>query len=81
VNLSTLLGQKLGRGYEDSLLSSTSIGVLAAILATAFVGPERLAGVAALAWTREPDARPRGAQPDVQRDPLPPSSRSCVTPC
>jgi hypothetical protein len=57
VHLSTLLGQKLGRGYEDSLLSSTSIGVLAAILATAFVGAERLAGVAALAWTasRMPD--------------------------
>jgi hypothetical protein len=54
LDLSTLLGQKLGRGYEDSLLSWTSIG---AILATALVGAERLAGVAALAWTaiRMPD--------------------------
>jgi len=57
LDLSTLLGQKLGRGYEDSLLSWTSIGALAAILATALVGAERLAGVAALAWTaiRMPD--------------------------
>ncbi len=57
LDLSTLLGQKLGRGYEDSLLSWTSIGALAAILAIALVGAERLAGVAALAWTaiRMPD--------------------------
>jgi hypothetical protein len=57
LDLSTLLAQRVGRGYADSLVSWTSIGVLGVILATALVGAERLAGVAALAWTasRMPD--------------------------
>jgi hypothetical protein len=80
LDLSTLLGQKLGRGYEDSLLSWTSIGALAAILAIALVGAERLAGVAALAWTasRMPDLVAHNRRSTGS---LPPSSRSCVTQC
>lgn len=76
LDLSTLLGQKLGRGYEDSLLSWTSIAVLAAILATALVGTERLAGLAALAWTasRMPNLMAHNRRSTGS---LPPSSRSC----
>lgn len=50
LDLSTLLSQRLD-GVEDPLLSWTSICVLGAILAVALVGAERLAGIAALAWT------------------------------
>jgi hypothetical protein len=50
LDLSTLLSQRLG-GMQDPLLSWPSICTLAVILATALIGGERLAGVAALGWT------------------------------
>jgi hypothetical protein len=50
LDVSTLLSQR-ARGMHDPLLSSTSIAVLAAILAIALVGYDRLAGAGALVWT------------------------------
>ena len=50
LDLSTLLAQRLG-GVQDPLLSWVSIAVIGVALATALIGAERLAGVAALAWT------------------------------
>jgi hypothetical protein len=50
LDVSTLLSQK-ARGMHDPLLSSTSIALLAAILAIALVGYDRLAGAGALVWT------------------------------
>lgn len=50
LDLSTLLSQRLD-GVEDPLLSLTSICALGVILAVALIGAERLAGIAALAWT------------------------------
>jgi hypothetical protein len=50
LDLSTLLSQR-ARGMHDPLLSSTSIALLAAILAIALVGYDRLAGAGALVWT------------------------------
>ena len=50
LDVSTLLSQR-ARGMHDPLLSSTSIALLAAILAIALVGHDRLAGAGALVWT------------------------------
>jgi hypothetical protein len=50
LDLSTLLAQKLA-GLQDPLLSWASIAALGIVLAAALIGAERLAGVAALAWT------------------------------
>jgi hypothetical protein len=51
LDLSTLLSQRLYGMEQDPLLSWTSISLLGVILATALIGAERLAGIAALAWT------------------------------
>jgi hypothetical protein len=51
LDLSTLLSQRLYGGEHDPLLSWTSISLLGVILAIALIGAERLAGIAALAWT------------------------------
>lgn len=51
LDLSTLLAQRLDGMEHDPLLSWTSISLLAVILTTALIGAERLAGIAALAWT------------------------------
>jgi hypothetical protein len=50
LGVSTLLSQR-ARGMHDPLLSSTSIALLAAVLAIALIGHDRLAGAGALAWT------------------------------
>jgi hypothetical protein len=50
LDLSTLVSQKLD-GINDPLLAWTSICALGVIFATALIGAERLAGVAALVWT------------------------------
>ena len=50
LDLSTLLSQRLD-GLQDPLLSWTSVCVLGVTLATALVGAERPAGIAALGWT------------------------------
>jgi hypothetical protein len=50
LDVSTLLAQR-ARGMHDPLLSSTSIALLAAVLAIALVGHDRLAGAGALVWT------------------------------
>jgi hypothetical protein len=50
LDLSTLLSQR-ARGMHDSLLAPASIALLAAILAIALIGYDRLAGAGALAWT------------------------------
>jgi hypothetical protein len=50
LDVSTLLAQR-ARGMHDPLLSSPSIALLAAILAIALLGYDRLAGAGALVWT------------------------------
>lgn len=50
LDLSTLLAQR-ARGMRDPLLSAPSIALLAAVLAIALVGFDRLAGTGALMWT------------------------------
>ena len=50
LDVSTLLSQR-ARGMHDPLLSSTSIALLAAILALALIGHDRVAGAGALVWT------------------------------
>jgi hypothetical protein len=50
LDLSTLLAQRV-RGFEDPLLAPWSLVLLAAALALALVGYDRIAGVAALVWT------------------------------
>jgi len=50
LDLATLLAQR-ERGMHDALLAWPSIALLAAVLALALVGFERLAGAGALAWT------------------------------
>jgi hypothetical protein len=50
LELSILLSQK-ARGMHDPLLSSTSIVLLAAVLAITLIGYDRLAGAGALVWT------------------------------
>jgi hypothetical protein len=50
LDLSTLLSQR-ARGFEDPLLAPGSLILLAAALALALVGYDRVAGVLALAWT------------------------------
>jgi hypothetical protein len=50
LDISTLLSQR-ARGMHDPLLSSPSIALLAAVLALALVGHDRLAGAGALGWT------------------------------
>jgi len=50
LDLSTLLAQRM-RGMHDPLLSPVSIAGLAAVLAVALIGYDRLAGVGGLVWT------------------------------
>ncbi len=50
LDISTLLSQR-ARGMGDPLLSSPSLALLAAVLAIALVGYDRLAGAGALVWT------------------------------
>jgi hypothetical protein len=50
LDVSTLLSQR-ARGMHDPLLSSPSIALLAAVLAIALIGYDRLAGAGALVWT------------------------------
>jgi hypothetical protein len=50
LDLSTLLSQRV-RGFEDPLLAPGSLTLLAAALALALVGYDRVAGALALAWT------------------------------
>ena len=50
LDVSTLLSQR-ARGMRDPLLSSPSLALLAAVLALALVGYDRLAGAGALVWT------------------------------
>lgn len=50
LDLSTLLSQK-ARGMHDPLLAWPSIALLAAVLAIALVGIDRVAGAGALLWT------------------------------
>jgi hypothetical protein len=50
LDVSTLLSQR-ARGMQDPLLSTPSIALLAAVLAIALVGYDRLAGAGALVWT------------------------------
>lgn len=50
LDVSTLLAQR-ARGMDDPLLSRPSIALLAAVLAIALIGHERLAGSGALVWT------------------------------
>jgi len=50
LDLSTLLAQR-ARSMHDPLLAWPSIAVLAAVLALALIGLDRLAGAAALVWT------------------------------
>jgi hypothetical protein len=50
LDLSTLLSQR-ARGMQDPLLASTSIALLATVLAVALIGYDRLAGAGALVWT------------------------------
>lgn len=50
LDVSTLLSQR-ARGMHDPLLSAPSIALLAAVLALAFIGYDRLAGAGALVWT------------------------------
>ena len=50
LDVSTLLSQR-ARGMHDPLLSSPSIALLAAVLALALIGYDRLAGAGALLWT------------------------------
>jgi hypothetical protein len=50
LDLSTLLAQTV-RGFHDPLLAPWSLVLLGVALALALVGHDRLAGVAALAWT------------------------------
>ena len=51
LDISTLLSQR-ARGMGDPLLSSPSLALLAAVLATALVGYDRLAGAGALVGRR-----------------------------
>ena len=50
LDVSTLLSQR-ARGMHDPLLSAPSIALLAAVLALALIGYDRLAGAGALVWT------------------------------
>ena len=50
LDVSTLLSQR-ARGMHDPLLSAPSIALLAAVLALALIGHDRLAGAGALVWT------------------------------
>ena len=50
LDVSTLLSQR-ARGMHDQLLSTPSIALLAAVLAIALLGYDRLAGAGALVWT------------------------------
>jgi len=50
LDVSTLVSQR-ARGMHDPLLSAPSIALLAAVLALALIGHDRLAGAGALAWT------------------------------
>lgn len=50
LDVSTLLSQR-ARGMHDPLLSAPSIALLAAVLALALVGYDRVAGAGALVWT------------------------------
>jgi hypothetical protein len=50
LDVSTLLSMR-ARGMHDPLLASSSIALLAAVLAIALVGYDRLAGAGALVWT------------------------------
>ena len=64
LDLATLLAQRY-RGMHDPLLAWPSIALLAAVLALALVGFDRVAGVAALAWTALRFPHLAGPAPEV----------------